>query len=736
MKCTFATLLIAFATVTAQADHLVVRALDPDGQPVKGLAVRVGRELGGSFVLRREYPRTDVEGRARLEIGEYARNQLEQGIAWEVAARVIAEKRVQVPIPPNVLDGAELILNVPTTGRLLGKVIDTHGTPAGDGYAAFAWRPGPSSKNAGFDPLGDQFLMPFKDGHFESPPVSLGSDVLVRLSLESALSLEAKVFAGPRMEKEQVHIELTTMQDTVLLIQVADVNGAALPNWPVHAKWSFGAERDLHEFAGFRYAMSADRRMRTDEHGVLHLRWDSAFFERFRLGELTIRYLHEDGIHSIGMSARGPAARIQLPKMPVAGETLVGTVRLVPLPLLAEGRVVDVHGSPVPKASIGVRYQRGSATSGHWIHEQRLSIRADEQGRFELRTYLEDVGGAFHEQAHGYRLSVGGGDGFFSNALPFEPGARGLTVVLQEASIVDVEPLIDGEEIAVALQFSLKNEDTGEYVQGMRWLNWERPRWSALRWSAVPEGHYELDVRTRGTNMLVARIEGIQVGTGGTVRDPRLGPLDLRGAVHHVRIAVLDERGIPLEGAHLDMDVGGEVRSLGGRRGLVDVILPAGEPITATVRAEGYRPAQLNGLSDSRDVILRPALEITLRGVNGPERVKLENAPVTLAHTQHSSLPQWMQIPVTHIGRASVARFDLHTEVRFLLPGAGSYTVGIAYPRRTPEPGDEGLLSPSLGMLKWAHVQVEVTEQDDGKTIQIQLPPHWSESQRPLERAK
>ena len=716
MKCALAPLLIAITHVSAPADHIVVRALDPEGQPVEGLLLRLEGGHQGSFSQRKEYPRTDAEGRAQVELRQAVREELAAGIAWHVVAQVLAEGPVRARLLDALPSGAELQLHVPSTGRLRGVVRNLRGEVHGEGTAYLWWQPGGASLDARPDSMRGPTLVRFQDGTLLSPPIAVGSDLHLRLALDGEASVSPRNVSGPRTSGEVVSTELATVDDSVLVYHLVDSRGAPLKNWDLHARWTYGRAGDTDRQGESYRPFHGEEDMTTDATGAIRLNWSQHFLGEFRLGELTVRRVSAgDRPHRVGWLARSPAARVSLPQVPEPGPTEAGTLTIAALPLLAAGRVVDEAGAGIAGARVSVRYWHNPARPSAWREEQHMFVLADEGGRFELRAFPGDVGGTSNHRARAYALRVETGEAYLPGEACFELGQAGLSVVLAAAGRLDVEPLCDSQAIAEALHLTLTNEETGEGP----WAGPRRLSRGHHRWGPVPAGRYTLSVSTRGTRGLLAEVGGLQVEAGQLLRDPRLCPLDLRGAVKHLVVEVRDEQGQRVQEAHLEPYDDGRLRTIRAKGGVGELFAPAGDPCDVVVWAPGYRPALFEQLSESLAVCLSPAFHVTLRLVGGPEDVEVEGIRLGLRHAEDSPLPRALRLPT------ACSRPDLgpRGDVLVELPGPGRYDVAVIYPPRPVAPRVPGSSFPNNpGVLIPAHVPIEVREQDGGKILQLDLP--------------
>ena len=158
--------------------------------------------------------------------------------------------------------------------------------------------------------------------------------------------------------------------------------------------------------------------------------------------------------------------------------------------------MVDERGAAIAGARLQVEYQRTADGGDSWRNEQHLYVQSDKEGSFEIRTFLEDVGNTFHERACSYSLLVGCPEGNLGERVRFEPGEEEVRVVLAAAGGLDVEPRCSDPEMNRHLSFTLRNELTGEHVNGPRRLEMARMARAAF------EARYSLDAMVNAFSSL------------------------------------------------------------------------------------------------------------------------------------------------------------------------------------------------------------------------------------------
>ncbi len=701
-------------TATGARGTIAIRAVDPEGRPVEGLALCLDEAGGMGFALHDEYPLTDQDGRAAIAPYPWDRDALDRGLPRFVIAQVLAEHPVQAPVDASSLVGGEVELRVPATGRLRGHVRDPQGRSVQAGRVVLFWRPGGTDPGARSDPSAAHVGLRFQDGSFLSPPVEVGSDVHVRLTLTDELSVVPVTVPGPRAPGEIVEVDFDAVCDAIVVARLVDPAGEPLRNRKLRATWTMGRPGDLDRERVPRRPFNHYEHVETDEDGVVCLRWTLHFFDEFRLGDLTLRRDgREDPPHWSGELTKSPAVRVDLPPVLAPGANDLGTLVFAPLPLLVAGKVVDERGEGIAGVRVRVECQRRADAPDHWRDEQHVYVHSHDDGTFEVRAFLEDVGSTFEERALDYRLHVEAKEGHLDVRTPFRPGQEGVKAVLAAAGRVDVEPLCDDPEYSRGMRFHLRREGSERNVHGPRRLSWEH-----LRWNVVPPGTYELCVMGERPWILLAHVEGIEVEAGELLRDPRLCPLDLRGKLRLLTLIVRDEKGLLIpdpRGRILENDGTGQDRL--SRDGEVKLLIPEGSEWDVVVSAKGYRPVLVENLTEDREIALRPDLRVTLRLLGGPENLDATNLDASLRHADDSPFPEELR----RTPRRSYLRFDGNRETVMSLPGPGRYVLSIGGPPSFADP--ETWSREGRGLKEHVDLPFWVREEDDGEILVVELPP-------------
>jgi hypothetical protein len=348
----------------------------------------------------------------------------------------------------------------------------------------------------------------------------------------------------------------------------------------------------------------------------------------------------------------------------------LGDVELVDVPLYVAGRVVDDLGAPVSGAAIDVideEFQRWRDPIQEELYPQ--DRRTDDAGRFSC----------FVAGEYGPRTVAISRDGYgTSEHLSFARGERDLTVVLFRCGRLAGHVRSDDVLAQGSLEFALEREDgsaaPGESVG-------HQLEESVFFFRRPPPGVWTLVVRPRRADWEseprapLVKIPGVKIEPARLSSDPRLEPIDLRGRVTPIRLAVTDSRGVPVPDCIAWMSGHGEFVDLErselppcGRGDFLTVDASA----TIEVAAPGFRRVVRENASGDVAVTLQRSEPIplvvsvadreTLARAQADGCVRLEVARA--GEPRHLALP-WHRTMMDAEGRANLELdepgvYDLH----------------------------------------------------------------------------
>lgn len=380
----------------------------------------------------------------------------------------------------------------------------------------------------------------------------------------------------------------------------------------------------------------------------------------------------------------------------------LGDIVLRQPPLLAAGRVLDPHGTPVPGAHLSLEVwvdhpgfqapddEPAVRPASHWMDQPWVTTTADLGGSFELRG---------DEDSDRLRISAFRGGYFQVEPALARRGDRGVIVQLDPAGAVRGTVLLDEHIPRDELLLRLVGEGTEPGSStGL-------DREASFAWHNVPPGEYRVTVHTRegdrDDDATLLDIPQVQVTGGRTTHDERLAPIDLRGALHLTQLVVRDPDGQPLANAEVwERDAGSwEARTQSNRLGELTLFGsgPLGELI---VSCEGYRDLRLAAAEGRREVVLERGYSVRIAVQPVPDLPPGDEIYVYARPTDPDGLRGW------RAGQQRV-QFDRHGEAELVLAAPGPH---------------------ALRLIQWSHGwvyrcpdEIEVLDVEEEQLFRIEL---------------
>lgn len=562
------------------------------GAPAVGVPVGLGVPPAPRW--RASERETDAEGRVT-----FAHVGLKMALEREPAGEVRVQRALDAPLtrafdlqgpPPG-----PVVFVLPHCASVSVRLTDAEGQPVADGTAL---------ELAHLPPGTERDLSPFARGEREYLQAStqgglarfecveLGGELEILVHADGrGVLLRAFRPAPARAGGHEEHALALERAHPVLVFRVLDAAGVVLAS----------EELSLHQMQRSGWSLGEDARtLTTDADG------------RFRL-ELVDPFREGDQ-HQLTVEARANSigALVDLARPFEPGEVPMGDLRLVPPPLLAEGRVVDAEGVGVPATLVlhyPVREQDGRSV-WYWSQWERgLATRPD--GAFEVRGFLEKREFRLHAEADGLR----------SDALELARGARGLELLLLSAGWIEGSVRLDEGVPSKGIELTLRPSGArGNVPEESRA---ELTPDGRFHFADLAPGRFDLSLGVRGQDG-VARVEGLVVPPGAACSDPRLA-LDLRGRIHWMRFVLVppgpvDELSGSLQ--YWPSGSGGEPRHYHWFEGSPIDLLALYERVDLACTVPGYRPVHLADVSAGQEILLQPALTARLQlppGVRLPE---------------------------------------------------------------------------------------------------------------------
>ncbi len=603
----------------AGAHELLVRVIDPSGQPRVGIPVffepgetpSLSRIVSGRWKGLSRSP----DGVARIGgIRSNANNASTPIIEGRVAAEVLLEASPWQSIELSPWPREPIDLVVPDSGAV--RVV-IKGLPPGDQPTCIL-----SSRNRrleesrnGLRPTikvgadGQAFFSPamglttaVDNGEALFPHVGLGLELQAKLYGVTTGVDCAVVGLGPVTPGSEVTLTIDLEQSPVLLGRILGEDGQPVGE-------------DHWDLTIWHTRSSSNMLVASDEEGRFRYVLPDSLQDK-ELIAITLASLSSTRpVPSLDRSgAAAPrafgVARADLPARLPRGERDLGDLQLAPPSILIKGRVVDSQRNPLAGAQLALAEltHRTPAGKARWksVRNRTGQNRSAEDGTFVL--YAEnsfdwrrgDKGGAE------LKLTVSHRDHFQPEPRLFKAGSEGQIIVLHQAGALAIElQLPEGmescEQPAVHLVPAASYEN-----RGARRLDWSSGREGEAIFRTVIPGAYSIQVKhicCLGSPLM--EISGIWVEPGDTTRDSRLLPLDLRQEIRIVKLSLLDEAGQPFRG---EVDLTPEVRGReeGSQMAIGEYLLPicVGAPRDVGIESDGYRSVILPNLDSDQSVVM------------------------------------------------------------------------------------------------------------------------------------
>jgi len=389
----------------------------------------------------------------------------------------------------------------------------------------------------------------------------------------------------------------------------------------------------------------------------------------------------------------------ELPSVLGPGERDLGDLILQPSPLIAAGRVVDERGEGLTSVGVCLMRREYEDETGEdfywdllgWFHNDTT----DESGAFEIRGELEEGEYALRASPSGFRRA---------EPLPFLPGSRDLLIRLGRDTVQGIvgSLLLDEGIPSSSLRVGALCDHTdcweASFGEQHELHLGEDGRFSA----SLDPGRFEVHVQLAAGEVPLIEPVAVHLEPDQIAWPPALQGIDLRGALHELRLRVEDEGGRGLDSWIAF-----------GPPGTAD--WPAGIPIgeghaalispwpalDLLVSAPGHLSQRIEAVGEKRRIGLRTGIPVRLRltrAVALPEGAHLE-LRLTQSDEEPYDLPLvgrrirgWIADVVP--GRIESGEFDL------ALPSPGLWRLVWLLDLSTAELGYSALLeAPDPGLV-------------------------------------
>lgn len=286
--------------------------------------------------------------------------------------------------------------------------------------------------------------------------------------------------------------------------------------------------------------------------------------------------------------------------------------------------------------------EKGAFIEGALVEAWAADAKAPDVGEAEQRTTSLAKGRysiAAPFDAKRIALRATHADFLASDVRDVVRGTQTLRLVLKSGGSLPVSILLPGKQNFGDLALRVADETTGAIVHTFTWGDAFGARASIGAASAgaeevnspdgretqltlrfrMPAGSYAFSVSLRDGQEPLVLVPNVVVEAGLVRREPRVDPIDLRGALFPICLRVVDEKGLPVgSGWRQVLDHGFEMPT---RRGAFlngnACFYSRTQRVDVLVGADGFQTAKLGAVDGDREVVLRRALsyELTVSGV-------------------------------------------------------------------------------------------------------------------------
>lgn len=523
---------------------LRVRVIDADGEPVPGVDVElVGRIPGGYGQANWGTGTSSAPGGiahidlARLTQGMQRMQAYGLEPQIEVRADIACSPTPSVELEGSPADGSQVDLVLPAMGTVVVRVLDHEGLPLEDEAEVYFWwqskEEAERTSDGGRRRIGRHHRSTSKGlARFEG--IGLGISLSFTAWAPGLEGGSLNGVDGPQDAGEERVVEIRIgPQRPRVRLRVIDARGIPIAETRIEAQ--FVQLLDGSASRGRARPRVQTEWVETDADGLAEFWSHARAWDVDRALDVVVRTpnvsAQDDSAWRVGTV---PLARTFAPSSTID----LGDVRVGPVPIFAEGVVVDEAGDPL--ANVDLRFQEVYGDA--WNERKDLSdgrVRSDSNGHFLLR------GTRAPERLSVYAYLKG-----FERLTGTEIAVGDRTVVLELKPEVQIEPEPTGRiAIEVAMPKGTPFPRLGLYWRseaGSHSTECPPGGVGPFELKGLAPGTYAVWVKSRDGHLQFGRVEGVEVLADATTRDARLLPLDLENELRTVRLQLVHPSGKPL----------------------------------------------------------------------------------------------------------------------------------------------------------------------------------------------
>lgn len=388
---------------------------------------------------------------------------------------------------------------------------------------------------------------------------------------------------------------------------------------------------------------------------------------------------------------KGAAVSATIETAPFEEPQVVAPTRSVPSPaddgpslgtktVHLSGVVIDTEGTPLAAAEVSLLVLRADAAGGQRWSTRIQNATAGSDGRFAFTHSALDARRQYAVIAESERF-------YQRDVVRVTPGARDVEIELVEGSTMQGSVVgWQGPPLASAhfdralsvvvrgLSGAVRHNTRVDRPAPPTTYVAEVNKDGTFSLHGLPPGSASVSVEAAISAPPLVRYEGVPVPEQRPVVDPRIQPIDLRGAARWATITVRDPRGAPRSGVMVRVFVadGSRMAFAGATGANGRWAFPVGAPVRVGVGSPNTAWASLEGVDGDREVVLGAGMSLTVRFVGA--EVPTTGSPWILATLEYLGPAA---APARRRGLALGRQCVDGDPLRFLAPGAGRYRVGL-----------------------------------------------------------
>ncbi len=507
-------------------EQVTLRALDPDDRPVGGLPLIIAQQFGRDDAGPIWRGTTGPDGRAVARHFQLVRELRRDPPQSRFCALPVMPGGLAVEFAGQPATADEVILRAAPHGDVAVQVVDHQGVPVLAravvgllpstplrGPEGFRLQPGLVAPRADKPPGADPVVLPFQ-------PVDAEVRAFARFALDRRQAESTKA-AGPTAAKARIVVPVPLRPTQALVAgKLLLADGSPFGGTVEAALWQH--DRDV---------------LATTIDSIADGRFDLVLAQRIDQAEYWLE------LRCAPPADEGRAAlvgaRVRLPRLDGGMRHELGTIRLVEMVPCVTGLVVDDEGTAVANAEVQVQQELPAPANERprdpWRPLPLFRTRTGDDGRFVIPG--QKPPGTLRVRADT--------DAHFADSVPLHTQGQDVRIRIDRNGILRGRVLLPEFLADGTASLVLRPFDPAARERDTRRIDLGHARGGRFVVEPLRPGRFDAVVTARNLPEPLAVVPDVFV-VPGEVRDARLRPLDLRGALHRFRLRAVDAAGQPL----------------------------------------------------------------------------------------------------------------------------------------------------------------------------------------------